>query len=500
MVTLTPGLLAHRDDIATQIDYILAERQFIRWLAHVKILEPPPGVGILPWQPWPHLSELAAALTESRFLVILKARQIGISWLLAAYALWTVVYHKGAVVLLISKGEREAGDLLGKCKFIYDQLPDVLRPKAGAWTASEANFTTLRSKIVALPSTEGAGRSETASLVIQDEADHHEHLDANYAAIKPTIDAGGQLIQASTPDKRKVGSLFKGLYRGAPGNGFQARFYGWQSRPGRDAAWYAAIKASVPSSSGMSPDLYMEQEYPSTAEEALAPSQAVAFFDRNALVAMLEDCREPVEMRQGGLVRIWRKPVVAGRYVAFGDCAWGEKGAYSCLVIADWQTGEQVAEVYGRPTADEAALANVKLCREYNDAYCGVEENGEGKIIVKKMHELGYGDRMYCRTPTHADKDYRSWLTDSSTRPVMLGELEEAVRMRRIVVRCREAIAEMMQFIRTEEGRPEAAAGAYADHIMAWAGVWQMRSRSHYSAGASNVTKIHKFEVSASVR
>ena len=490
MATLPPSLQARLPDLILATEHLLAERRFNLWLPFVKLLEPPPGGGIIPFQPWSHLVQLAQELQDHRLLALVKARQIGVSWLLASYALWTALYHTGAVVLLLSRGELEAGDLLDKCRFIWGQLPPDLQRRPGTSSASEMNFPSEHSKIVALPSTEEAGRSETATLVIQDEADHHEHLAANFAAVKPTVDAGGQLVLASTADKRKVNSLFKGLYRGAPANGFKALFYGWQARPGRDEAWYEATRKAVPSTAGMSPELYMEQEYPSTAEEALAPSQAVAFFQRGALVSMLADCKDPVEMTRGGLVLGWRKPVVAGRYIAHGDCAWGEKGSYSCLVVADWQTGEQVAEVYGRPTPDEAALENVKLCRLYNEAYVGIEENGEGKVIVKKMHELGYGSRMYCRTPDHPLHGERSWLTDPGTRPVMLAELEEAVRMRLIVPRCRDAISEMMQFIRTEGGRPQAAEGAYADHVMAWAGLWQVRKRASFGGQPLKVINV----------
>jgi hypothetical protein len=199
----------------------------------------------------------------------------------------------------------------------------------------------MKSKITALPSTEHAGRGETrgetATLVIQDEADFHENLELNYAAVKPAIDAGGQLIQCSTVNKKKAGTLFKEIFRNAPTNGFHAVFtvnkkkagtlfkeifrnaptngfhavfHGWKSRPDRDQEWYDRVKREAPSSDGMSPELYMEQEHPATAEEALAPSRVMArvmaAFDVDALAAMQADVKEPVETRNG-VTHIYQK-------------------------------------------------------------------------------------------------------------------------------------------------------------------------------------------------
>ena len=263
------------------------------------------------------------------------------------------------------------------------------------------------------------------------------------------------------------------------GNGFTKIFLGWDVRPGRDQAWYDAVKASVPATDSMSPELYMEQEYPRTEDEALAPTRALAYFDPEALTRLLEDCTTPVDIRKG-LIRVWRRPVVAARYVAGGDLAWGEKGAYSCLVITDWQTGEQVAEVYGRPDSDDMAQETFDLCKEYNNAYLGLEANGEGAMVVNKVVQLGYGNHMYWRNPDSPSRRSPGWLTDAGTRPIMLGELEEAVRMRRVVPRCLDTLSEMSSFIRNENGRPEPAKGSYGDHVMAWAVMWQMRKHARW--------------------
>lgn len=205
------------------------------------------------------------------------------------------------------------------------------------------------------------------------------------------------------------------------------------------------------------------------------------FFHIDSLKDMIPGCQEPVEMRSGGAVRVWKKPYIGGRYVAGGDLSWGETGAYSVLTIADWQTGEQVAEIYGRLHDDEMALETIWLCQEYNNAYVGVENNSEGINTVYKMVELGYGNRMYWEDTDHVPRMKPGWHTGPGTRPIMMRELEEAIRNRRILPRCRDAISEMMSFVRDEKGRPAHSLGAYDDHVFSWAVLWQMRKYAGFS-------------------
>ena len=190
------------------LEKAIASRSFLRFLDHVKILEPPQGDspgGVIPFVMWDHLREMVDLLGDDLLISIIKARQIGLSWLLAAYSLWKALYSFGAVVMMFSQGEKESAVLLGKARFIHSNLPPHLQGVLGTDNTTEMSFPLVHSKMLAFPSTEKAGQGETASLVIQDEADHHDHMDANYAAVKPTVDAGGQLIQVSTVRKNKDG-------------------------------------------------------------------------------------------------------------------------------------------------------------------------------------------------------------------------------------------------------------------------------------------------------
>jgi hypothetical protein len=405
---------------------------------------------------------------------------------MAAYAVWTIIFKRGANVLVLSKGEKDAQEFLSKCKHVLRNLPSWLTPERDIDSLSEITFPTLEAKIQALAATENAGRSETATLVIQDEADFHLNLETNYAAFGPTIDAGGQLVMVSTANKTKATSFFKKMYRAAPENGFSKVFMPWGVRPGRDEDWRERVASRYE-------DYQLEGEYPTTEEEALRPPQVRMYFNADAVSAMSEDIAEPREVRRGGVIRIWKKPIVAGKYVAGGDFAWGETGAFDVLTIHDWSTGEQVAEIYGRLDDDEMATESVQLLSEYNKAWFAGERNGEGRHVLDKMIELGYGDRMYHSADDWKVNDvHRGWLTNAQTRPVLLREYEEAIRNRLVVVRCRESVSEHSTFIRDEKGKPGPQEGAYSDHVMSSAIMWMARSSARFIDRNMKPIKIDK--------
>ena len=299
---------SHREESVRRIEKEFARRNFISpegeqpdFLDHVKILERSQlhsGVsgGAVPFQKWPYLLELAKSIVDNRLVTVLKARQLGFSWTTAAYAAWLITFSPGTNVLMISKGQTEAYSLLDKVRFILKNLPEGWQQPLSPDSRCEIGIPSYDSKVVALPSTEDAGRSETASVVIQDEADFHEYHAQNYAAVKPTVDAGGQMIMGSTSNKREMSSLFKEIYRNAPNNGWNKLFVPWHARPGRTDQWYAGVKDTVPAIelAGMSPEQFMEQEYPGEELEALAPPRAQSIFDRDMIAGMADDCINPL--------------------------------------------------------------------------------------------------------------------------------------------------------------------------------------------------------------
>ena len=76
------------------------------------------------FEPWPHLAQLLDDFESNRLIIIGKARQIGVTWLIAGYSLWKAKFFQNAKVLIFSQTEEDAQGVISKVSFIDDHLPD----------------------------------------------------------------------------------------------------------------------------------------------------------------------------------------------------------------------------------------------------------------------------------------------------------------------------------------------------------------------------------------
>ena len=453
----------------------LSSRSFIYFLKFVNILERPQPLqgkagGITPFEQWPHLMELAKVFETQRLITVLKARQLGFSWTISAYALWMVMFREGTSVMELSRGQIESRDLLDKTKFIYRNLPESWAlPPVSVDNASAFRISGSESEITALPSTEDAGRGKTASLVIQDEADFHQYAEANLIAVKPTIDAGGQLIMASTVNKRSLRSPFKNFYGGSPGNGWTKVFLPWSARPERTTEWYERVQreaSDLPEAQDLGVDLYMEQEYPATEAEALRPARAMAAFDRESIERMMAETREP--KRRVGPINIYREHQWEKRYCAGSDPAHGVGGDFSVTVVMDADTGYVVADIMSDGIGpDELAIHSMEMLAMYHNPVWAIEDNEWGAVCLHVAKEASYPSFFRRVTGTKAVKF--GWHTDKQSRGLLWYDLIDAVYSGAVTVPNRMGLEQFYSVIRdpTKNHRPEAMEGAHDDYPMA---------------------------------
>jgi hypothetical protein len=385
--------------------------------------------GWVPFRLWPSQRTVVDLLAANRLCVVLKARQLGISWLTVGYALWHMLCQPAAAVLFFSKRDDEAAHLLNfRLRGMYDRLPPPL--KAAAVLRDNAHEFRLSNGSAALAFPTTGGRSYTASLAVVDEADHvggaaGEDLDALLNAVKPTIDAGGRLILVSTVDKARPASAFKRIYRaaGKGENSFAPVFLPWRAHPGRSDAWYAEQMADIRARTGGLDDLY--QEYPATEAEALAP-RAV---DKVIPAEWLARCYTPLVAGKvrapvaAGPVIVHSRPKPGRWYVVAADPAEGNpQSDESAAVVLDVVTGEQIATLGER--ADPATFARHldALAQWCNGAPVLVERNNHGHAVLLWLRERGRSELL------RGLDGEPGWPTTGASKPLAFDEAVEQIR------------------------------------------------------------------------
>jgi hypothetical protein len=211
----------------------------------------------VPFRLWPEQLKTLGTIRDNRLVVILKARQLGLTWLVLGFALWLLLFHPAATVLLFSRRDDEATDLLKtRLRGMYDRLPPWLKVRSFVVDNDHEWELSNGSRVLAFPTT--AGDSYTATLAVVDEADLVPDLGRLMAAVKPTIDGGGRMILLSRADKSRPQSVFKKIYTAAKQRltGWVSVFLPWFARPDRDPAWYDAQRADLLHRTGSLDDLH----------------------------------------------------------------------------------------------------------------------------------------------------------------------------------------------------------------------------------------------------
>lgn len=230
---------------------------------------------------------------QDRYSLTLKARQIGWSTLVAAYVLWVALSGADREIILISRTEREAVELLRKVKYAYQNLPEWLKLRAPSSLVDHQQRMAFSngSSIVSMPSQSDPARGSSAYLVVVDEWAFLANAEDAWASIEPVADVGGRIIGLSTANGS--GNFFHQLWVDSEtgNNSFVTMFHPWSAVPERDQAWYdGKCRDTLPH--------IMAQEYPTTPEEAFLRS-GNPVFDVEILQRMR---RRVVDPRVGDLV------------------------------------------------------------------------------------------------------------------------------------------------------------------------------------------------------
>lgn len=177
-----------------------------------------PVRGKVRFELYPYQKSVLYQFVKERFNILLKFRQAGITELISMYCLWLAMYHPNKKINIISIKDTTAKKVLKKIKFMYKNLPwylqtPIINGRAGEFGSASMIEFDNGSFIESIPTSSEAGRSESLSLLVIDEAAIVRWAAQIWAAAFPTLSTGGAAIVNSCVTGNTKIITDKGLLR-----------------------------------------------------------------------------------------------------------------------------------------------------------------------------------------------------------------------------------------------------------------------------------------------
>ena len=427
-----------------------------------------PKRGRIQFNLYPFQEKVLRLFQKNNYNIVNKSRQLGISTLCSAYALWLMLFHKDKNVLCIATKQETAKNMVTKVRFAYTNLPAWLRVKA-----DEDNKLSLRlsngSQIKAVGATSDAGRSEAVSLLLLDEAAFIEGIDEIFASAQQTLATGGQCIAISTP--YGTGNWFHRSFIGAEegANGFVAIKLPWTVHPERDQKWRDEQDDILGLRNAAQE---CDCDFTTSGDTVIEPPM-LNFYMETFMV-------EPMERRGfDGNLWVWESPDYSKTYMVVADVARGDSKDYSACHVIDVEDAKQVAEYKGQIGTRDYGNFLIGLATEYNDALLVIENANIGWDVIQTAIERGYRNLYYSPRSDVAMTNVEMYLnrfdrdegmvpgfTNSlKTRPLVISKMVSYIHEKSCTIQSKRTLEELRTFI-WKHGKAQALDGYNDDLVM----------------------------------
>jgi len=438
-------------------------------------------------------------------VIILKARQMGLSTYTTARVFWKSYYNAYNKSVVMAHDVATSDALFSMSRNTIDNMTESFRPKFKKSNAKEIMFehndSGYRLYTAGAPE---AGRGTTPTIAHLSEVAFWTHDEKILAGLFQGISQadGTEVILESTANG--VGNEFHRLWMGAVNgeNEYIPIFVPWfLMKEYRRKISEGTIFERTPEEEILvtrfeldDEQLYwrrlkvaeggldkFRQEYPSTSEEAfiisgsnvfnleklsqLVPQPILAKREFNFESSMMEDAPR-------GSIEIFRYPTFEDAFVVGADVALGVGKDYSSAVVMDGQ--RRVCAVYRNNTIDPSQFGDLLfyLGRYYNNALLAVESNSMGIATLNRLTQMKYTNMYYQTKMSNVSKEEGNrigWRTTSASKPAIIGFLKNAIEQDEIWIPSRIVIGELMNYVADDSGKTNAIVGHNDDTVIALA-------------------------------
>lgn len=473
-------------------------------------------------------------------ILILKGRQQGFTTVVTAYQLACSLLNRNFQgFTLADKSDNSEAIFQNKAKFVYSQLPDVLKPTEKFNNRKQLLFEKINSSWAVDTATKDVGRSRTINFFHGSEcafwkdgitgiqAGLGEAFTKNCIKIYESTANGYNDYQVMWDSGVHINCFYEwwktSEYRiNFPSEEVKQEFIDNIDKK-NDWIW-ERIKWLRDDKKLDLEQLYwyykkwegyidkrlIKQEYPCSPKEAFLLS-GDNVFDTEKLLARLEQIPKPIKVGyflydydgnnitnirwnndKNGYIQIYEMPNTPKftKYCIGGDTS-GEGSDYFTGHVLDAKTGNQVAVLKHQFDADQYTRQMYCLGQYYasterretglvrEPAMIGIEANFDS-YPIRELQRLGYWNQ-YVREKIDeytgkTEKRY-GFKTTSITRPTIISQLIEIVREHTELLNDKDTLEELLTIIRNEKGRIEAPEGGHDDQMMGLAIAHEIRKQ-----------------------
>lgn len=398
--------------------------------------------GEIPFIMYDFQKRIIRGYLSHRWNVVLTSRQIGKTVTSACYLLWYAIFRFDSDILITSRRNADAMDIVGKVRYAYEGLPDFIRPGVREYSKHVVAFDN-GSSISAEATTENTGRGQSITILYLDEFAFVPPgiADAFWSSITPTLSTGGDCIITSTPNGDE--DTFSSIWVGAISktNGFNATEVNWWEHPDRDEEYKRQMIAKIG-------ELKWRQEY---GNEFLSSQESLISGIR------LVSLKSTASVGERNGFKFWEALKPGKVYVIGVDVGTGTGGDYSTIQCFTFPQLEQVAQLRDNTIATPTFTGKLvwllkQIDRAGGDSFYSVENNGVGEGVIASLIQLeNMVDDDIPGTMIHdRGKKIRGLNTSSKHKLAACMELKNMLDIAKpkIQIRSRELITELKFYIR----------------------------------------------------
>ena len=439
-------------------------------------------------------------------VIILKARQQGLSTMVGGYLYFSVSQNTARKAMVITHHADSTRALFDMTKRYHENCPEILKPHTKYSSRRELSFDVLDSSyVVATAGGDSVGRGETLTHVHASELAFWQKSTAEeiwngLAQAVPNTKNTAVFIESTA---NGVSGVFYELWQGAckGENGYIPVFIPWFTDP--------EYREEVPDNFERTPDEIelvekynlddeqlmfrrrkiaqngidlFNQEYPDTPDRAFLTTGRPV-FNPEQLQQCLQNTRDIEEKlaletdewvhHMRGELQTYRKLDSGERYVIGADSSMGVRGGdYSVAQVLDSKK-RQVATWRGHVHPDYFAEVLFHLGHHYNEALICCENNSHGILTCTRLgKDMGY-PHFYTEIQHDKVTDKETvklgFTTTSKSKPLVIDQLRASMRENELELNDKTTIREMLTYIVTESGAMEAEQGCHDDCVMSLA-------------------------------